>query len=155
MHTAREVHTIRAFAPEIVTGLLRAGYPVRLVVTGRSMHPTIRHGEAVLVAPVNVQSLRFGDVVLYVRNNRLWAHRVIRRRMVSGVWILVTQGDGACRPDPPIAASRVVGRVVAVERSGRWHRLDTRGRRYWGLIRYSIRRWRCRLGFCRWCPHFA
>lgn len=153
----RTVHecTVQVLPPETVVQVLRVGYSARLIVTGRSMHPTIRDGEAVLVVPVDAHALRSGDIVLYVRDHRLWAHRVIRRRGFAEAMILITQGDSACRPDPPIAASQVIGRVIAVERFGRWYRLDARWHRYGRLIRQWVRRWRCRLGFCRLCLNLA
>ncbi len=90
-------------APETLTGLMR------LRVRGRSMTPTLRPGDAVVVAPVLPEALTPGDWVV-VRAGFL--HRYLGRR---GDRVL-TKGDSHLGFDPPWEPGMVVGRVVEASR---------------------------------------
>lgn len=92
--------------PETFTGLLR------LRVQGRSMTPTLRPGDEVVVAPIAPEALTPGDWVV-VRAGFL--HRYLGRR---GERVL-TKGDGHLGLDPLWDPDAVVGRVVEASRAGR------------------------------------
>jgi len=57
---------------------------------------------------------RPGDVVLYIRNGRLFVHRLVE---MAGEAV-VTRGDALLGPDPPVRAGDLLGRVVSIERGG-------------------------------------
>ena len=105
---------------QMLEALLREGHPVRFRAPGWSMHPTIRNGEIITVAPVGRAPIRTGDVLLYREGGAAIAHRVVRVR--SGAAdrpTFVLRGDAADSCDQPIAVEQVLGRVLAVERAGR------------------------------------
>jgi hypothetical protein len=79
------------------------GDVVRITVRGRSMLPSLHDGdeiEVVLGAPVAA-----GDVVLFMDGTAPILHRVLSVRRGR----VLTQGDGAPRPDAPFAATRILG----------------------------------------------
>jgi hypothetical protein len=105
---------------DVVSDLLRRGHSVRFRAKGRSMHPAIREGEAITVAPVQPAEIRRGDVILCDTGRGVIAHRVARVvRDAAGTPRFFTQGDASLSPDEPAEASAVMGRIVAVERNGR------------------------------------
>lgn len=107
---------------------------------GYSMAPVVCDGERVLVAPVDPQQLRVGDVVKFVTPGGFRMHRLIwRSRRPGGALEFGFQGDNAGTPDPPVIASQIVGVAVAVERRGRIERLDSWFARWQGRFK-SIRR---------------
>lgn len=109
----------------VLEKLLGGGQLVRFRAPGWSMHPTIRNGEIITVAPLGRSPVRIGDVVLYRRREAAIAHRVVRVRSCAGQpSTLVLRGDAADSCDPPVRIGQVLGRVVAVERRGRARRLD-------------------------------
>ena len=57
--------------------LLQRGCHVRFRATGTSMHPTIRDGEVVTVAPASEDAFAVGDVLLCRFGRRPTAHRVV------------------------------------------------------------------------------
>jgi len=104
----------------VVESLLAEGLRVRFRAAGRSMMPTVRDGECLIVAPVRAAEVSRGDVVLGATWRRLVAHRVVGLTLdARGGRVLTLRGDGSDEADAPVDASRVLGQVVAVERDGR------------------------------------
>ena len=91
--------------------VLASGYRARFMAMGDSMHPTIRSGDAVEIAPCDVSDLRRGDIVLASLARGLTLHRVVR---ISPQGI-VMRGDNALREDPPFSPAELLGRVVNCE----------------------------------------
>ena len=81
------------------------------------MLPTVMPGDTLIVEQVRGEVSR-GDIVLFGRNQRLFAHRVVSTPTGQQDHLL-TQGDGMPRPDPPVAASDLLGRVSHIVRNGR------------------------------------
>ena len=105
---------------EVVMDLLRCGHSVRFRAKGSSMHPTIREGEAITVAPVRPAAIRRGDVILYRSARGVIAHRVAGvERGPAGAPVFVPRGDASATCDEPVSESAVLGAVVSVERGGR------------------------------------
>jgi hypothetical protein len=107
------------------------------------MFPLIRSGDCLHVVPA--ERYRPGDILLYERGGDWCAHRLIR--IDSGAGLLTLQGDAQAAPDPLVLAEAVMGRVVAVERSGTSIPLDGYRGRLWNLIlrlplmRYPLLPW--------------
>lgn len=103
----------------VMTSLLREGRSVRFRAHGWSMFPAIRDGELITVSPLGGTPLRTGDIVLVRHRRGAVAHRVVALHISRGrVVRIIARGDAARTADAPITAERLLGRVVAVERSG-------------------------------------
>ena len=84
-------------------------------VVGSSMLPAIRPGDIVMVRRGLPAEASSGDVVLFVRDARLFAHRVVERRGS----FLVTRGDAVPAADPPVQPHEFLGFVVSTQRGRR------------------------------------
>ncbi len=62
---------------DVSTELLRRGQCVRFQAPGQSMHPTIKEGETITVAPVAPFNIKRGDILLYLAGMKVIAHRVV------------------------------------------------------------------------------
>ena len=100
---------------ELAAEAVRSFGELRLRVTGSSMLPSIRPDDLLLIRHCRVGQAKPGDIVLYIRHRRLFAHRVVSR---SGTG-LVTQGDGIAAPDPAVTADELLGKVVRITRRGK------------------------------------
>jgi len=107
---------------ELAAQALRCFGELRLRVTGSSMLPAVRPEDVLLIRHCRIDEAGPGDIVLYIRQRRLFAHRVISR---SGPR-LVTQGDGIGEPDLPLTANELLGKVIRVMRRGRTIRHESR-----------------------------
>ncbi|HEX8169047.1 MAG TPA: S24 family peptidase [Thermoanaerobaculia bacterium] len=118
-------------AADVIADLLARGHSVRFRAGGDSMDPII-HGQDVLhVEPLRGEPLRRGEVVLVLAERGLTAHRIVR---IDNA-VVITRGDNAPADDPPVAPSRILGRVVSAEHRGR----EVRVRRLRGLALQATR----------------
>lgn len=106
---------------ELAGEVLRSSGKLRLGVTGWSMLPTIWPGDTLLIESAGYEAVSEGDIVLYGRDSRVVAHRLIAkvRGREKEDEQFITRGDGMSQPDPPESASRLLGKVVLVVRNGR------------------------------------
>jgi signal peptidase len=98
---------------ELAAEVVRRFGTLRLRVTGSSMLPAIRPNDILLVRRCRLQDADPGDVILFMRQRRLFAHRVIG---LSGGAVLVTQGDSIAQPDPCVTPGELLGKVIQVTR---------------------------------------
>lgn len=89
----------------------------RVVATAStfSMYPLLDWDTLVVVAPVRIEDVRIGDIVMFrdldSRGGRMILHRV-RRILIKG-GRLITRGDHLDRDDPhPVTSERLVGRAM-------------------------------------------
>ena len=88
---------------------------LRMPVLGRSMWPTLRPGDMLLVrlAPRTLQS---GDIVVLRAGGTLFVHRFLGYRRCGTGRCLLAKGDGRWAFDPLWPENALLGVVVAVER---------------------------------------
>jgi len=122
MTPARPVLAVESLDAAIAL-LGRGGRRGILPMIGESMRPTLQPGERVLVE-FEARDLERGDLVLYRQVDYLVVHRVLGPATRDLEPKLRTRGDGTPGLDPPLERSRIRGRVVAIERGGKWFRLD-------------------------------
>jgi hypothetical protein len=82
------------------------------------MAPLIRPGDQVLVSKVIAEQVRFGDIVVFRRDNELIVHRILKkRRTASGLCFSEKRDTGYTYG--LIGADKVVGRVTMVKGKGK------------------------------------
>ncbi|KKN11095.1 hypothetical protein LCGC14_1029990 [marine sediment metagenome] len=119
---------------DMSTELLRRGQSVRFRAPGLSMHPAIREGETITVAPISPFNIKRGDILLYIVGKKVIAHRVVgiereksdssshtstQSKALNPQIIFTLRGDASAICDEPVEAEQVLGKVVSVERHGR------------------------------------
>ncbi|HXG59138.1 MAG TPA: S26 family signal peptidase [Thermoanaerobaculia bacterium] len=77
---------------------------------GVSMLPTIAPGQRLRLR-CDTGSLQVGDVIAFLRHDRLFVHRIVA--IVRGGEWLLTRGDAHPVPDPPLRRDSVIGRILA------------------------------------------
>ncbi|MBN2391328.1 MAG: hypothetical protein JXR84_11415 [Anaerolineae bacterium] len=88
--------------------------PMHLRVRGRSMLPTLRPGDEVVVNPVTAEALAPGDWVVVHSVQGAFLHRYLGWRHGR----IITKGDGHRALDPSWPPDAVLGRVVGAQRGG-------------------------------------
>ena len=92
---------------------------VRLRVFGTSMVPSIHPGDLISVQRASLSEISPGEIVLYSREGRLFAHRVVARAGSLEQPLLIMRGDRHRHNDPPVLSSELLGRVNFIERGHR------------------------------------
>src|SRR5260370_5992669 len=88
---------------------------IHLRVFGTSMVPSILPGDLISVQRAGLSEISRGEIVLYAREERLFAHRVVARVGSNDDPRLITRGDRLSYNDPPISSCELLGRVVSVQ----------------------------------------
>ena len=102
-------------APDLVAEVLQRFGRVRIRVFGGRMSPALRPGDLLAVDHATADDLHRGDVVLFRRDGRLFAHRVLGSAQAG----TMTRGDAHRRNDPIVPPEDVLGVVRSVTRAGR------------------------------------
>jgi len=100
---------------ELAAEILRSSGTLHLRVTGWSMLPTVWPGDTLIVERVDSAELMEGEIILFSRERRLVAHRVVRNQGSA----MVTRGDSMTTADSPVQKNEFLGRVQSIVRNGR------------------------------------
>ena len=93
---------------------LANGKGIDLRVSGKSMRPLIRQGDAIRIEKCAPGLLAIGDIITFKKDGRYFTHRILWRTKKANGIMLVTKGDNEINPDPPVSSDRILGRVVAI-----------------------------------------
>jgi signal peptidase len=104
---------------DLAAEILRRRGSIRLKVWGTSMLPSLWPGDLLTIQGLAYDQAVPGDIVLVLRNNRFFVHRLIERRRDQDCLSWITKGDAMQDCDPPAAASELLGRVAGIRRGNR------------------------------------
>ena len=109
---------VAALACGLAGDVVRTFGEVRLRVFGTSMVPSVLPGDLISVQRAGISEISIGEIVLYTRAERLFAHRVVAHHGGPEHLRLITRGDRLRRNDPPVTSNELLGRVISVVRGG-------------------------------------
>ncbi len=112
------LNAAHALKCELAGEVLRLSGSLRLKVTGWSMLPTIWPGDTLVIERVGSDKICVGDIVLFNREHRIFAHRVTGKSP-AGDRTMLTRGDAMPQSDPPVSNQDLLGRVSLIMRDGK------------------------------------
>jgi signal peptidase I len=121
---------------ELAAEVLRSSGKLRLQVMGWSMLPNIWPGDTLLVEYVEPSKMVEGEIILFRRDRRLFAHRIVRSEAAE----IVTRGDSMAAPDSPVEKDEILGRVTSIMRNGKSLQPRTRLRAHERVVAGVIQR---------------
>jgi hypothetical protein len=83
------------------------------------MLPSLWPGDLLTIHSAAPDEVVPGDIVLVMKDNRFFVHRLVERRRIQDHISWITRGDAMPHNDPPAAASELLGRVVGIRRGYR------------------------------------
>lgn len=98
---------------------LKSWGTLRLRATGMSMLPTLWPGDALVIESCASGEVEPGEIVLFMRDDRFFIHRLLNNQLGMYEICLLTRGDCMSASDPPVRNDEFLGRVKTVQRSGR------------------------------------
>ena len=116
MKTGALKHTAKsggkgAVVQDMLRELLRVGRSVRFKVASGSMRPALLENDEVTVEGTR-GAIACGDIVVYRKSGKMTVHRVVMK--LGGR--VITKGDALYRMDRPIAAEKIMGKVIEIRR---------------------------------------
>lgn len=97
---------------------LAAGQEVVITATDHSMAPTVWPQDKMVFGFPDVKSIAADDIVLFRRQGKLLARRVLRRLEMDREDVVITRPDSGEGAEVSIGVTEVIGRLVFVERDG-------------------------------------
>jgi len=123
-------------------------------IIGKSMRPLIQPGDQVWIKHGYV-NVRRGDVIVFLQEEKMVAHRLLRICKDGSKTMVITKGDNTSYLDSPISAHQVIGRVLKIKRGDRWISIDTQVWRIGGwLIAIGMLGWATLYGWGRKIKHW-
>ncbi len=83
------------------------------------MLPSLWPGDLLTIESISHDAIIPGDIVLVLRDQRFFIHRLVRTRRHENCISFITKGDAMPNNDPPAAALELLGRVAGVRRGNR------------------------------------
>lgn len=102
---------------ELAREVLETSGTLRLQVTGWSMLPSIWPGDTLLIERASYEMVSDGDIVLFSRDGRLFAHRVVSMQ-TAAAGTITTRGDAMPQADSPVSSQDLLGKVSFILRNG-------------------------------------
>lgn len=96
---------------------LRSRGVLKLRAAGVSMLPTLWPGDLLTVQCLRTEEAEPGEIVLYMRRDRFFIHRIVSKNLGQEDASLVTRGDCMSADDPPIGRNELLGKVTEIQRS--------------------------------------
>ena len=103
----------------VVEDLVRTFGEVRIRVFGTSMMPALNPGDVVSIQGTAMEEVWVGEIVVFTRDGRLFAHRVVEKIGSVAELRLITRGDRLPQNDPPVTPTELLGRITGAERNGK------------------------------------
>ena len=104
---------------ELAGEVVRTFGELRLRVLGTSMVPAIHPGDLISIQRASLSEISLGEIVVYSREGRLIAHRVVGRANSSEQPLLILRGDRLRKDDAPVFSPELLGKVHLIERGQR------------------------------------
>jgi signal peptidase I len=119
-----------------------------VTIKGKSMFPALADNSVARITHCNAAHLHCGDIVVFIHDGQLIAHRLFRKLYRNGSLVFKVKGDTVFTFDPAVAQDNLLAKVTAVKYSGITIGLDNWCMRGLGLacawIMPFIARLKCR-----------
>lgn len=102
---------------EALKSVINDGITVEIPVYGLSMFPTYLPGDVVTVVPINMDTLKIGDIVFFERDNRIIFHRLVKIDRKHNLFL--TKGDGLLGHDQPFTKKELLAVSILHKRNNR------------------------------------
>jgi hypothetical protein len=102
-------------------------------IQGESMGKTVPAGSRIRVRFASDDNLRAGQIVTYIAEGRIVAHRLMRVSRSRGDRYVITCGDSTVCCDVPMPVSAVIGILTELQSNGIWKPVPQPQPRSFGL----------------------
>jgi len=131
----REIRLGRTECADLSVDILKRGGTFCFKAKGFSMHPFVRDGDILIIHPASNQTLRKGDVVLYMSTDyKLIAHRITAATHRGDDLVFTLRGDMAPASTEQVSSKKILGKVVSLRRGRKVIHVDKGCKRLSSLL---------------------
>lgn len=128
-HSAFDKQRLLAFS-----GLLgKSSREFEFLLQGKSMGPLLPDGSRIRVRLAAADQFMVGQVLTYVAEDRMVAHRLVGSVKSGSNHYLIMRGDATVCCDLPVLATSVLGLVIGFSTSGFWQPVGPPRERWFGF----------------------
>jgi signal peptidase I len=102
----------------LVAEALRSWGRLRLRASGISMLPALWPGDLLTIQVHQLDQVKPGEIVLYMRGGRFFIHRAVSKSIDAKGTFLITRGDCMAENDLPVSRAELLGRICEIQRAG-------------------------------------
>ncbi|RMF93794.1 MAG: signal peptidase I [Candidatus Schekmanbacteria bacterium] len=106
---------------ELSEEILKRNHILRFEARGGSMHPFIKDRDIIKIKKIDPKKLKKGDIIFFSSNdNKMIAHRIIKiKGSENKPLTFLTKGDACTNYDMEVPESKVLGKIISIERNGK------------------------------------
>ena len=104
---------------------LQKGNTISLTLTGRSMEPFIPEGSSLSVRAAHIDTVRSGDIILFINKGMVIAHRLFKKVKKDGSVFLKVKADASASFDSLVSSDEFIGKVVSIKNGARTVSIDS------------------------------
>ncbi len=99
---------------------LLMGNTISVNISGKSMEPFIPEGSSLTVKSAHIDTVRSGDIILFINNGMVIAHRLFKKVKKDGCIFLKVKADASANFDSLVHSDNLIGKVISI-RKGKIH----------------------------------
>ncbi len=100
---------------KITSELLHEDKVLKIRAVGCSMLPLFKENDQFIIQKKPNNCLAVGDIIIFVRDNTLIAHRIFKIKQNT----VVTWGDFNLVPDQPIIRNQIIAQAIGIDKQGK------------------------------------
>ena len=121
--------------------MLRCHGSIQLTLRGASMLPSLWPGDLLTIQSTSQDDLVPGDLVLVMRANRFFVHRLVETQRDQECPLWITKGDAVRQNDPAVRGFELQGQVTGVCRRNRKFIPSREVSRFHSCLAWMLCRW--------------
>ncbi|GEM_PF-1436784 len=103
---------------------LQKGNTISVKISGKSMEPFIPEGSSLTVKAVHIDTVKSGDIILFINKDMVIAHRLFKKIKKDGSVFLKVKADASAIFDSLVHPDNLIGKVVSIRKGERHLYLD-------------------------------
>ena len=104
---------------------LLMGNTISVNISGKSMEPFIPEGSSLSVRAVHIDTVRSGDIILFINKGMVIAHRLFKKVKKDGSVFLKVKADASASFDSLVSSDEFIGKVISLKKGARTVSIDS------------------------------
>lgn len=104
---------------------LLMGNTISVKISGKSMEPFIPEGSTLLAKAAELDTVKSGDIILFINKDMVIAHRLFKKVKKDGSVFLKVKADASASFDSLVSSDEFIGKVISINNGARAVSIDS------------------------------